>query len=214
MWSKAKDAELMAIKKRDFLEKGFELFSTRSIESVTLTDVAKASGYGMATLYRYFKKKPGFVVEVATWQWKKFAEENNIGKQKRAEKMTAAQMFEFYLDAFLKLYKKHRDLLRFNQYFNIYIKSEKITDKTIQPYTDMIDELAERFHVIYQKAEEDHTLSVDTPEKEMFETTLHLMLAAATRYAVGLVYKAEGERTSLKELDTLKNALLKYYLPK
>jgi len=214
MWSKTKDAELMAIKRNEFLEKGFELFSNKSIESVTLSDVAKAAGYGMATLYRYFEKKPGFVIEVATWKWEKFREENTKRRRKKVEEMTAAQLFEFYLDSFLELYKKHRDLLRFNQFFNIYIKSENIPPETIKPYTKMIDGFADSFHNIYQKALTDKTLSTSVDEREMFETTLHIMLAAASRYAVGLVYKAESERVSLKELETLKNALILYYQPK
>ena len=43
----------------------------------------------------------------------------------------------------------------------------------------------------------------DVPEEEIFSTTLHLMLAAATRYAVGLIYQGgdpEEELTALKEM--------------
>ncbi|MCR5829979.1 MAG: TetR/AcrR family transcriptional regulator [Lachnospiraceae bacterium] len=211
MWSKAKDAELKAIKTNVFLEKGYELFSSKSIESVTLSDVAKASGYGMATLYRYFDKKPGFVIAVATWKWSNFRAENEKRMKKNFDTMTAYRLFEFYLDSFLELYRSHRDLLRFNQFFNIFIKSENIDPKTLEPYSLMIEKYHERFHLIYLKALEDHTLKTDVPEQEMFETTLHLMLAAVTRYAVGLVYKAERESVSLKELNTLKDAFMLMY---
>jgi len=211
MWSKAKDAELKAIKTNVFLEKGYELFSSKSIESVTLSDVAKASGYGMATLYRYFDKKPGFVIAVATWKWSNFRAENEKRMKKNFDTMTAYRLFEFYLDSFLELYRSHRDLLRFNQFFNIFIKSENIDPKTLEPYSLMIEKYHERFHLIYLKALEDHTLKTDVPEQEMFETTLHLMLAAVTRYAVGLVYKAEREAVSLKELNTLKDAFMLMY---
>ena len=69
-----------------------------------------------------------------------------------------------------------RDLLRFNQFFNVYIQSENIE-----------------------------------PEEEMFSTTLHLMLAAVTRYAVGLVYIPEGGFDAEKELEKQKEALLIRY---
>ena len=44
----------------------------------------------------------------------------------------------------------------------------------------------------------------------MFSTTLHLMLAAVTRYAVGLVY--EGGTEPEKELTVLKEMLMGRYL--
>ena len=102
MRDKAADAAQMEIKRNDFLKTGFRLFSEKSIETVTLTQVAEAAGYGQTTMYRYFDKKPGFVVAVATWKWEQFQEEN---KKRRPsvdfEGMTAAEVFGFYLDSFL-----------------------------------------------------------------------------------------------------------------
>jgi hypothetical protein len=45
----------------------------------------------------------------------------------------------------------------------------------------------------------------------MFSTTLHLMLAAVTRYAVGLVYVPESGFDAEKELEKMKMALLHEY---
>ena len=212
MRDKAADAARMAIKRNDFLEKGFELFSQQTIESVTLKDVAEVCGYGMATIYRYFKVKPVFVVEVATRKWEQFREEN----QKRVpnvgfDGMTAAQIFEFYLDSFLLLYKDHKDLLRFNQIFNVYARSENIDQATMEPYQKMIHGMKEQFGAMYQKALNDHTMRTDVPEDEMFSTTLHLMLAAVTRYAVGLVYIPENGFDPVRELTLLKEMLLARY---
>ena len=44
----------------------------------------------------------------------------------------------------------------------------------------------------------------------MFSTTLHLMLAAATRYAIGLVYIPESGFDAEKELEKLKEAPRRY----
>lgn len=48
-------------------------------------------------------------------------------------------------------------------------------------------------------------------KEEMFSTTLHLMLAAATRYAIGLVYIPEEGFDAERELEKLKEALLMRY---
>ena len=59
MRNKEKDAEQMASKRKHFLEKAYELFTTKNIESVSMTEIAKACGYGTMTLYRYFNTDMG-----------------------------------------------------------------------------------------------------------------------------------------------------------
>lgn len=212
MRNKEKDAEQMAIKRKHFLEKAYELFTTKNIESVSMTEIAKACGYGTMTLYRYFNTKPELVVSVATWIWGQAIIDNQARRPSRFfSTMTAAEIFDFYLEFFIELYRNQRDLLRFNQFFNIYIQAEHIGEEVIQPYRDIIEGLKPQFHVIYEKAEKDHTIRTDEPEEEMFSTTLHLMLAAVTRYAIGLVYIPENGFDAEKELEKLKEALMLRY---
>ena len=212
MWSSAKGEENVEARRKELLEKGYELFSTKSIEAISMRDVADAVGCGSASVYRYYGSKPDFVVAVATWKWEQFQKENQK-RMPRAnfEGMTAAEIFEFYLDSFLVLYRDYRNLLRFNQFFNVYVQSEHIDTGTLSPYRDMIGRLRERFHDMYLKAEQDKTIRTDEPEEEMFSKTLHLMLAVVTRYAVGLVYIPESGFDAEKELITQRNMLYKEY---
>ena len=198
--------------RKELLESSYELFSQRSIESVSMEQAANAAGYGVATLYRYYGTKPGLVVAVATWKWEQFAEtyKRRLAAVNYAG-LPAAGMLARYLDAFTELYRNHPDILRFNQFFNVYIQAAQIDDETLAPYREMIGGIAKRFHAVYEKAAQDRTVRTDVPEEEMFRTTLHLMLAAATRYAVGLVYRPCTEAETQKELETLKCALLREY---
>ena len=212
MWSSAKGEKNVEARRKELLEKGYELFSSKSIEAISMRDVADAVGCGSASVYRYYGSKPDFVVAVATWKWEQFQKENQK-RMPRAnfEGMTAAEIFEFYLDSFLVLYRDYRNLLRFNQFFNVYVQSEHIDMGTLSPYRDMIGRLRERFHDMYLKAEQDKTIRTDEPEEEMFSKTLHLMLAVVTRYAVGLVYIPESGFDAEKELITQRNMLYKEY---
>ena len=209
----AQDVLNMEMKRKEFMETGFKLFSEKSIESVTLPQIAEATGYGTATLYRYYDKKPGFVVAVAAWKWDEFANEIWSGWERKGfdNKKSAAVHFELYLDFFLELYRNHSDFLRFNQYFNVYVRSEKIDMETLTPYQEMIERMKDHFHnTVYLKAEKDHTIRTDEPEGKMFSKTIHIMLAAVTRYAVGLVYTESGF-DAMEELTFLKNVILKEY---
>ena len=198
-----------------FLETAFDLFSSKSIENVSMVEIAKASGYGTITLYRYFSTKPALVVAVAAWKWGGFLKENRENDPLEGQSdTTAAEDFEFFLDSFLGLYEKRRDVLRFNQYFNIYVRSEHISPEVMAPYLKIIEKIKRWFHIAYEKAGKDRTLDTDTAEDEMFSTTLHLMLAAVTRYAVGLVYIPENKNYDLKELLTLKEMLMDRFMMK
>jgi AcrR family transcriptional regulator len=180
------------------------IFAENGIEKVTMNDVARAAGIAVSSLYRYYSSKPKLVLAISTWAWTAYAEENEkqeaaLGKLDR----TAAEMFDFYLERFVDLYRAHKDLLRFNQFFNIYQARGEISREEMQPYLDMIHRLEKRFGRLYRKALEDGTLRTEMPEKEMFSATLHLMMAVITRYAVGLAYNGEmaaGELRMQKEM--------------
>ena len=163
-----------------------------------MNDVAKAAGIAISSLYRYYSTKPKLVMAISTWAWNTYSEEN---EKREAELVkpdrTAAEMFDFYLESFLDLYRNHKNLLRFNQFFNIYLGSGEISKEEMLPYMDMISGLERRFGRIYRKALQDNTLRTDMSEKQMFSATLHLMMAVVTRYAIGLVYNGDLDAEEL-----------------
>lgn len=212
MWNSAKGGDNTESRRAELLKKGYELFSTKSIEAISMRDVASAVGCGSASIYRYYSSKPEFVVAVATWKLEQFKDWNEKRRPKaNFDGMTAAEIFEFYLDSFLMIYKNNKDFLRFNQFFNVYVQSEHIDTATLQPFQKMIEYLREQFSILYMKAQQDKTIRTDIPEQTIFSTTLHLMLAATTRYAVGLVYIPEVGFDAEEELKTLKRVILREY---
>ena len=175
---------------RRILDAGFSMFSKMSIDKVSMENVADEAGIGIATLYRYYRTKSELVVAVGTHE----------------DNTTAAEELEFFLDSFLELYKNHKKLLCFNQFFNIYIRNEAISKTALNSYNEMVDQLAMRFHKTYVKGKNDKTLCTEVSENSMFLSIMHLMLAAITRYAVGLAYEKDIE--SDNELVLLKNMLM------
>jgi len=202
----------MAQRRENILHAAYRLFSKNSITSVSMSDIAKEAGCGRKTLFRYYDSKAQLVIAVAVRQWREFFERN---RKRRPDdgfaKMSAEEVFAFYLDSFLLLYRDYRDLLRFNQFFNIYILSEKPAEENMKAYGAMVAGLEKEFHIIYEKALTDHTIRTDIPEREMFSTTLHLMLAVVTRYAVALLYRPGDDFDAMRELGTIKDALLLQY---
>ncbi len=203
----------MAAKNQRILESGFLIFAEKGIEKVTMNDIAEAAEIGIASLYRYYPSKPAVVLAVGAWVWDEFSKEN---RKKQSElqttDQTGAEMFDFYLESFLDLYREHKDLLRFNQFFNVYLQIEDVSNEQLKGYTDIIDAVEMRFAETYRKGKEDGTLRTDMSAEEMFSVTAHLMLAAVTRYAVGLVYTVDTDIE--KELLLLKEMMINKFVIK
>ena len=195
---------------RRILDAGFCIFSEMSIDKVSMANVANKAGIGIATLYRYYRTKPELVVAVGTHVWSNFI--RDYTPIRNDDKITAVEELEFFLDSFLELYKNHKKLLCFNQFFNIYIRNEAVPPKALNSYNEMVDKLAMRFHRTYVKGERDKTLCTEMSEKAMFLSIVHLMLAAVTRYAIGLVYEKDSE--SYNELILLKNMIMREFSQK
>ena len=193
------------------MEEGFRLYAEKGIELVTFPEIADASIVGRATIFNYFNSKLELVIAIATWKWEEYIKEyNKTVNEEDVRKMTGAEYLRFYLDSFLDLYRHHSELLRFNYNFNIFVRNEKGSPEQIQPYMHMVNELGKEFHELYERGRRDGTLNMDVSEEELFSSTFHIMLAACTRYAVGLVYvsdKADPE----KELIRLEKMMLREF---
>ncbi len=209
---KENDEKQMLIRRSKILEAGYRLFSEKSIDQVSMQEVAKECGCGIATLYRYYNTKLLLVIAVGTWIWEKYLEKSMFSSQDELPlQLTAAELFEKYLDSFLNLYRNHSDILRFNQFFNVFVCGNDTTAEQMSPYLNIARKAEISFHRLYLKAKEDGTVRTDISEIEMFAETLHIMLAVTTRYAIGLVYVPENWKGAETELMQVKQMLMERY---
>lgn len=208
-----KDAKEMTARRELMLQKGFKIFSEQVIEAVSMQEVANACNIGIATLYRYFPTKLEFVIAIGTRKWKDYyLEVEELYKDFGGEKMNAAQEFNFYLEAYVTLYKNHKDILRFNKNFDTYVRHEGATAKQMKPYNEAVNVFAKKFHVLFMKAKKDGTLRTDISEKKLFISSMYTMLPVAAKYAEGLIYPDEIDRDMAEELIALKNMILNAYV--
>lgn len=207
-----KDAIERAEKREKMLETGFRIFSEQVIEAVSMQDVANACGLGIATLYRYFKTKLSLVIAIGIRQWEDYYKEvEELYAERGGERMSAAEEFEFYLDCYVRLYKEHKDGLRFNRNFVTYVRHEGATAEQMKPYNDAVNVFARKFHTLYAKAERDGTLRTDLPEDKLFFSSMYTMLSVAGKYAEGFVYPDNESHDMTEELVMLKDMILNAY---
>lgn len=210
-----KDRIEMAAKREAMLQKGFEIFSKNGIEPVAMQEIANACGVGIATLYRYYNTKLDFVIDIGTRQWQDYGKYANKMRQKsHIDHMTAAEEMEFFLDFYIDLYKKHKDLLRFNQNFNNFVQREGATKEQLKDYLLSIGQFNVYFAELYEKGKKDGTIRTDMPEEKMFALISHIVLGVVVRFAQGLVYSADNKNDRFEELEILKRMILNEYVIK
>ena len=210
-----KDEIEMTSRREAMLAQGFRLFAKKGIESVSMQCVADAGGFGVATLYRYYNTKLALVVAIGVRQWNDYAEFVRSQRELRnTDAMTAAEELDFYLDFYIDLYQHHKDLLRFNQFFNNYILHEGAAKEQIAPYVDSIRIFAHMFSDLYDKGRADGTIKTVLPKDKMFAATSHIMMAVAVRYAQGLLFYGDNEVDMTAEVLMVKRMILNEFVAK
>lgn len=109
------------------METAFELFSEKGIDQVTMQNIARVSGVGRPSLYRYFSTKLDLVIAVGTWKWAEYIEERNAALQQLdPEKMTAADHLQWQSDLFI-------ELMTFGESARLYKSGNQFTCKRYYP---------------------------------------------------------------------------------
>ena len=147
-----RDERVRAELKQKILEAAFPVFAEKGIEPVSMNEIASACGISYATLYRHYGTKAELVLAVNSRVWDVYYKEYHARRD--VSKMNAAEEFDFYLDSFLDLYRNHRDLLRYNQFFNVFVANERVTPEQMEPYIRVISQVRKRFHEVYEDSKE------------------------------------------------------------
>ena len=213
MRNQERDEAEMAERRELMLNTGFSIFAEKGIESVSMQEVAKGCGLGIATLYRYFSTKLDFVIAIGAKKWAEYFGEIETEYVRRGgQMMNAAEELDFYLASYIVLYREHGDILRFNQNFNGYIAHEKATEEQLRGYFLAIEPFRSKFHRLYEKGLQDGSIRTEEGEQIMFNTTMHIMLAVCGRYAQGVIVRGEDVPEDLtRELMILKRMILAQY---
>ena len=209
------EAAWKKVKRQRILEVGFKMFSEKGIVPVTMPDIARESGVGRATLYRYYATKLDLVIAIGTWKWQEYIDSyKKLKTGKALKKMTGAQLFGHFLDSFIDLYHNHADILRFNYDFNSFLMYERGTPEQKKSYLHMVDGMRPLFDEIIERGMKDGTLAIGATADDLLYSSFHIMLAAVTRFAVGLVYLPDNEMDPVHELIMLEDMLLSRYFKK
>lgn len=150
---------VMQERQREILCAAYELFGEKGIGPVTIADIARRSGVGAATIYRYYGSKQALLLETQKLIWENICEEiraATVGRPGYAHRSGLGQM-EALLSGFARLYRRHEDYLSFAAGLKYYMLEEKLRIPP-EEYGDRMDVIAQMFQAAIRKGQQDGSI--------------------------------------------------------
>lgn len=196
-------------RKMQLIQAGFQLFSAKGIENVSMQSVAELADVGPATMYNYFKTKINLVIAISGFIWKSVWDEA-LGHASFDEmmKMDAYQLIVQYTDIILNLYQTRPDILKFSGNYKTFVVREGTQKNQLEEHLSPLAPIERLFKIKYEEAKTNKCINTNIPEQEMFTTITLTMLSMAERYAEGIVWADNENPDHLKELEYTRDMIL------
>ena len=192
--------------KRNFLiDEAIRLFLERSISEVTIKEIAKGSGIGEATVYRYFSNRTKLIVACALKLQEQVSEKflllNSIASG--YERLSA-----FYT-VFSGIFKSDPKLYRFLSEFDAYCINESVSD--LAEYADNMDKFKSFFFHAYRDGLHDRSVRLVDNTELFYYSTTHAVLSLCKKLATGGDLLPQDHFLDKKaEIDTLIGVILAF----
>lgn len=179
-----------------------DLFMCRSIQEVTIRDIAISAQVGEATIYRYFGKKQELVVQAA------MKLQGIVSKDyfKLDDKMNGFQKLEAFYLSYLNIFDNHRDFYKFLSEFDSYMSVEN--KDVLNPYENAIDQYKSAFMNAYKQGLKDGSVKEQENIELFYFSTTHSILELCKKLALKAVLNQDLAIEKLGEVKCLINIVL------
>ncbi len=158
------------------------LYQQYGIDSVKMTDIAEASGLGVASLYRYFGTKQAFTIRVAEHLWQqKLMTFASLYSGPEFEAKCGLDQVRSLIEVFARLYENHRRFLRFLAAFDAYVRREKLAPKELHDYNAILLEVMQMMTSAIEKGQRDGSIRSDFCARTYYFSVAHSLMSLCQR---------------------------------
>ena len=179
-----------------------DLFMSRSIQEVTIRDIAISAQVGEATIYRYFGKKQELVVQAAM----KLQGIVSSGYFKLDDKLNGYQKLEAFYLSYLNIFDQHRNFYKFLSEFDAYMSTEN--KDVLNPYEEAVDQYKNAFMKAYEQGLKDGSIKEQENIDLFYFSTTHAVLELCKKLALKAVLNQDLAIEKLGEVRCLINIVL------
>ncbi|MCR5636320.1 MAG: TetR/AcrR family transcriptional regulator [Clostridiales bacterium] len=195
---------IMDAKRNFVIDSAANLFLERQIATVTVKEIAKASGVGEATIYRYFSTKHELVVACAL---KLQSETEMMFSKYNSGNLKGFKGIEKFYRTFLEAFKKRPQLYHFLSEFDAYCISNNIDN--LDEYADNMDRFKSAFITAYNEGVNEGSVRRIENIELFYYSTTHAILSLCKKLAsCDGVLRQDKAIDKGAEIETLINTVL------
>lgn len=196
----------------EIVDEAAAIFCEMGIDNTKMTDIAKASNVGVASVYRYFKTKADIVIQVGIKFWLEVEKEfNEIFNSEEFKNKNGIDQLKEIGDFFIKLYKDHYKFLNYLHEFDSYVVKENITKDRLKEYEESIIEIKNLVLLAITKGQEDGTIKSSLSAEELYITTSHTLLSLTQKLAImGSVLESDCTINGERQISMVIDMVLAY----
>ena len=183
---------------------GAELFLEKGIENVKMTDIADASGVGVATLYRYFGTKTGIAIACVTYLWEDIKELfGGVFESEAFVSQTGLKQLKDLMRMFQVLYTAHKDFMRLLGEFDRFIVHENVPREELREYERSVINFYPILERAFKQGCEDGSVRKDIDFRLFYLTYAHALTELCKKFIYGEVLPSDDFSNAEKELEML-----------
>lgn len=198
-------AKSLIEKKNEIIEIAKQLFLKEGIEKVLISDVAKKSNVGEATIYRYFQKKENLIVLAAV-----SLENELIDKYFKIKKESnGLESIKSFYNIFLEVFKNHIEYYKFLLEFDLYLLNNDNLE--LDNYENGIEKFKEYYLKFIKLGIEDKSIKKDLDYELFFNSSCHSLLALSKHLSIDkALIKQDLNLNKIKEIECLISSFINY----
>lgn len=179
-----------------------DLFMSRSIQDVTIKDIAISAQIGEATIYRYFGKKQTLVLQAAM----------KIGKIvsddyfKLEEKKTGYEKLVAFYMSYLNIFENNINYYKFIREFDLFMSGEDTNSLT--SYEAAIDLFRAEYMKAYNLGLEDGSIKSHADIEMFYFTTTHSLLELCKKLSMKEILNQDKTIAKADEIKCLIELIL------
>ena len=155
-----------------------DLFMSRSIQEVTIRDIAIAAQVGEATIYRYFGKKQTLVVQAAM----KLQQAVNTDYFKLEQGKNGFEKIKIFYLSYLEIFNAHPEFFKFINDFDVFMSDDD--SDAISPYELVVGQYEKAFMKAYEQGLKDGSVKKQNDITIFYFATTHALLELCKKLSI------------------------------
>lgn len=177
------------------------LFLRSGIANVKMTDIARESRMGVATLYRHFSTKSRIAIAAGTLMWRRLnGSVKDVVESDDFLVLNGISRLEALLQVYIEMYVAHPNFVRFLDEFDHMVLSEKIPEGDLEDYGREVDSFYTVFDDAYLLGRQDGSIKRAVEFNSYYYATAHALMGVAQKLVRGEVIPSDDFSSGEREL--------------